>query len=234
MSHRDKCIVLDLDETLIHSFFTSPLPASEGLQYKLDPSIGGRLYRLDIKFDDGTYGSYWALKRPHLDTFLRYIFDNFGIVVVWTAGVKEYAHAVCEWLFANQYPDAVYDRSFCVKLDNDKYTKPLLKLSTQPELRGKVRLDNTIIIDDNPNSIAMNVENAINIPAFKPNPNIVDIMDERDDCLLKIIQWFETMRDDTDVRKLDKSAGTIFISHMKTSSPVTPPYMNIAEYNIFV
>lgn len=221
MSHLDKVIVLDLDETLVHTFSDNEFNASnKGYELlRLYPDLRGRLYKLNVQ------GSVmWSLKRPHVDIFLRYVLDNFGKVIVWSAGMDEYVHEVVDWLFGTILisPDAIYGRSFC-EIESKKYTKPIRKLTIQPELGNSVRLDNTLFIDDNVISTSPNPSNAVTIPRYHPSPSHVsELLQYSDKSLLQLIDWLESdavpkyeSGTGVDIRVLQKS---IFRNELQNTS----------------
>ena len=234
MSHCDKCIVLDLDETLVHTYASREIIYNDmGYNY-LDSNIQmrGRLIKLE---DD-----LWSLKRPNTDTFLRYVMDNFRTVVVWSAGTKDYVNAIVDWIFGSigLYPDKVFSRDYCdeVPVGSNKkaHVKPIIKLAGEPDLKGKLRLDNTFFIDDNTTSTSPNPSNAVTIPRFQPDQNIRSMLMENDDALLKIIYWLEgsTARKCEDVRKVDKTQATVFRPRMQTSSILDSIVINYPNQNI--
>lgn len=192
MSHLDKVIVLDLDETLVHTLSDDEFNKSnKGYELlRLYPDLRGRLYKLDVQ------GSVmWSVKRPHVDIFLRYVLNNFGKVIVWSAGSDEYVHVVVDWLFGTILisPDAVYGRSFCEKESDKKFVKPIRKLTIQPELANSVRMDNTLFIDDNVISTSPNPSNAVTIPRYHPSPSHVsELLSYSDKSLLQLIDWLES------------------------------------------
>lgn len=75
-------LVLDLDETLVHTF--DNFESFYKIKESLSPQLKRRLYsfRLDGEF-------YWGIKRPYLDEFLKFSNNYFTKVGVWSAGVKE-------------------------------------------------------------------------------------------------------------------------------------------------
>lgn len=198
----------------------------------MDPTLRGKLYNLDVK-SDGVVTHLWSLKRPNADLFLRYVFDNFGTVIVWSAGIGDYVHKIVDWLFTLHYPDRVFARDYCDIItsgpNRDHYVKPIYKLFEEPDLRGKVRYDNTFFIDDNTVSTSYNSDNAVTIPKFNPAYNDLH---KDDDALLRLIYWFESTKGrEGDVRTWDKSK--IFTTVLRTSSPLNElehinyPYQNI-------
>jgi hypothetical protein len=101
------CAILDLDETLLHSFFPDKVTPD---QYQLmvskcreqeDAQTNGlmaanerTLYRVDV--GDGTI--VVLMLRPFLRKFLNELFEQYD-VGVWSAGGKLYVEAICRVLF---------------------------------------------------------------------------------------------------------------------------------------
>lgn len=223
MSHLDKVIVLDLDETLIHTFSDDEFgPSNRGYELlRLNPDLRGRLYKLSVQDK-----VLWSIKRPYVDVFLRYVLDNFGKVIVWSAGIDEYVHEVVDWLFGTIMisPDAIYGRSFC-EIETKKYTKPIRKLLIQPGLNDSVRMDNTLFIDDNVVSTSPNPSNAVTIPRYQPNVgNVSELLSYTDKSLLQLIDWLESdavpkyeSGVGIDIRVLHKN---IFINEKQNTTPI--------------
>ncbi|MCO5599366.1 hypothetical protein L7F22_053467 [Adiantum nelumboides] len=115
--HSPKVLVLDLDETLIHSTSRNPtwsalaekgrgasistggsLLGLEGLGgvLGLRGQVGVRPHQVEVVLD-GRSIVYHVYKRPHVDYFLRKVASWYH-VVVFTASVQEYADPVIDWL----------------------------------------------------------------------------------------------------------------------------------------
>lgn len=116
--HSPKVLVLDLDETLIHSTSRSPtwgaltdkskgraavtaggsLLGLEGLggMMGLRGQVGVRPHQVEVVLD-GRSIIYHVYKRPHVDHFLRKVAAWYH-VVIFTASVQEYADPVIDWL----------------------------------------------------------------------------------------------------------------------------------------
>lgn len=146
-------IVLDLDETLIHTERITPYYSDE-----LDKTS-------DFSFKiDNQY--YWVIKRPGLDLFLDFLFKYFT-VGIWTAGDKEYAKQICKNILT--YPQLkkirfIYSRNFCHLEDSPPaFTKPLAKIF---QLYPDFSKHNTIMIDNNLNVMRYNMDLGVNIPDF--------------------------------------------------------------------
>lgn len=62
-------------------------------------------------------GRDYVWKRPHLDAFLKYAFENFE-VAVWSSEQKPNVSLLCEYVFTFQQRSKLlfeWDQSFCVK-----------------------------------------------------------------------------------------------------------------------
>lgn len=213
----NKVLVLDLDETLVHSIDikgseAEGLKVAERIGIYTDPQyqdIVNRSYR--IKLNDPTtpkgtgviYGC-WGVTRPHAIDFLRFAFRYFKEVIIWSAGVTDYVDEICRLLSRDLRPfKYLYTREDCI-MDGDFCTKPLSKLiKDHPELGD---LNNILIVDDKMEGCLDNPDNAIEIPPYKPKATPSSIRTD-DDMLLRLQAWFETdeVINSTDVRTLDKS-----------------------------
>lgn len=111
--HRNpKCIVLDLDETLIHS--------KAGTWSKKGSKVP--IHNINIEGDAWT-----VIERPHLKDFINFIHEYFDLVIVWSAGTFEYVHAICKLIFPYYDECIIYTRDDCV-YENGNYIKPLIEL----------------------------------------------------------------------------------------------------------
>ena len=190
-----KNIVLDLDETLVNTREDFDSLKKVNL---IDPKIGKSFYSLILPPD---YYHVWGIVRPGCKEFLRFCFDYFDKVIVWSAGEDKYVQAVVNRLFDGlPEPDAVLSRPFCETEDGNT-TKPLIKLQ---QIFPDVNLTNTLIVDDREhNFINCNPDNAILIPPFSPSESEV----KGDDALCQIMEWLlrPEVKASLDVRTLDKS-----------------------------
>ena len=139
--YRKKTLVLDLDETLIHSFF--------------EPRDDADLI-LDLLIEDGKYRVFVKL-RPGVETFLRRM-DKIFEVVIFTASMATYAEPIIEQLekrvgakFAKLY------RPHCSYI-NKLFIKDLSKLGRP--------LKDCIIVDNNPDCFTFDPNNAIPIESW--------------------------------------------------------------------
>ncbi|ESQ39705.1 hypothetical protein EUTSA_v10000984mg [Eutrema salsugineum] len=146
-----KTIVLDLDETLIHSQLEKP---DVPYDFVVRPRIDGQIL------------TFFVIKRPGVDDFLKKIGEKYQIVV-FTAGLREYASLVLDKLDPER---RVISRSFyrdaCSEIDG-RLVKDL----------GFVTKDlrRVVIVDDNPNAYALQPENAFPIKPFSDDLNDIEL-----------------------------------------------------------
>lgn len=132
-----KTLVIDLDETLIHSLAKGGrMSSGHMVEVKLNTTVG---------YGGATLGPqhpilYYVHKRPHCDDFLRKICKWYNLVV-FTASVQEYADPVIDWLEQERkYFSARYYRQHCT-FRNGAYIKDLS--SVEPDLSKVMILDNS-------------------------------------------------------------------------------------------
>ncbi|CAK9166343.1 unnamed protein product [Ilex paraguariensis] len=158
ISPMKKTVFLDLDETLVHS---KPDPPPEKYDFIVRPVI------------DGQKVVFYVLKRPFVDELLDYLSKNFEIVV-FTAGIEEYASLVLDRLDWRAAISHRLYRNSCKEVDG-KFVKDLSELGRD--------LKSVVIVDDNPNSYVFQPENAIPIRPFTD--------DIGDGELRRLIEFFE-------------------------------------------
>ncbi|KAK8502332.1 hypothetical protein V6N12_002048 [Hibiscus sabdariffa] len=169
-SDRLKTIVLDLDETLVHS---SPDPPPKIYDFMIKPNI----YGVGMNF--------YVLKRPGVDEFLEAISKKYE-VVVFTAGLEPYASLLLDILDPKGLISHRLYRDSCKQSDRGRYVKDL---STIGRDLGKL-----VIVDDNPRSYSLQPANGIPIKRFE------DDMEDRELEKLRVFferdcHGFEDMRD---------------------------------------
>ncbi|KAE9378038.1 hypothetical protein N431DRAFT_541614 [Stipitochalara longipes BDJ] len=176
-----KTLILDLDETLIHSM-----------------AKGGRMstgHMVEVKLSTlvGAGGGpplgpqhpilYYVHKRPHCDDFLRRICKWYNLVI-FTASVQEYADPVIDWLEQERkFFSGRYYRQHCT-FRHGAFIKDLS--SVEPDL-SKV-----MILDNSPLSYMFHQDNAIPIEGW--------INDPTDNDLLHLVPLLEGLQYVTDVR----------------------------------
>ena len=149
-------VVLDLDETLIH--VSNEHNASR--KYDFVFSLGG--------------ATYYGLKRPNLDLFLKYIFHACRSVSVWTAGTRDYAIAVLNHIMTPEQRRSLAffkTREDLVRVESG-YHKPLKVMFLDPRsTKFGIMPDNTIMIDDREEVLQSNPGNGLLIPAWRGDPD---------------------------------------------------------------
>ena len=140
-SKKNKTLVIDLDETLIHSYFDMPSPRN--------PDISFDIY-IDKKIHVNT------LIRPWASEFLEKM-SNFYEIVIFTASLSQYALPIINFIDKNHKCDFKLFREHCSCFNNG-FIKELKKL--------KRDLKDLILLDNNPYSYYFNQENGFPISTW--------------------------------------------------------------------
>lgn len=130
-----KCMVIDLDETLVHSSF-KPVQNAD--------------FIVPVEID-GTVHQVYVLKRPYVDEFLKRMGELFECIL-FTASLAKYADPVADLLDITGCFRTRLFRESCVFYKGN-YVKDLSKLGRD--------LDNTCIVDNSPASYIFHPQNAI-------------------------------------------------------------------------
>lgn len=146
-----KCLILDLDETLVHSSF-KPVPNPD--------------FVIPVEIEDQVYQVY-VLKRPGVDEFMRRVGEMYE-VVVFTASLAKYADPVLDLLDKHKVIRFRLFREACCN-HKGNYVKDL-------GIIGRP-LKDTIIIDNSPASYLFNPENAVPIESWFDDPNDNDLIE---------------------------------------------------------
>lgn len=207
----NKCIVLDIDETLVHTFEEDNHYRLGDLKLMEDPSLidlRSRLYVLPLvdlsHTGDSTKSLYWGIMRPGLKDFLRFSSKYFQNVCIWSAGHKEYVEKVCTNIFRGiQKPTIIFSNNDCEKIGSHNI-KPLVKMFSHPSCLGMTP-ENTFVIDDRASTFSQNPLNGIQIPPYEPRDTIEGLRFE--ESSLKLLQdWLllDEVANCPDVRNLEK------------------------------
>lgn len=140
-----KCLVLDLDETLVHSSF-SPIPHAD---FVLSVDLNGVSHRVYVR------------KRPGVDEFMKFAAEHFE-VVVFTASLAKYADPLLDTLDPDQTVDLRLFRESCV-YHFGNFVKDLSRLGRP--------LKDIIIVDNSPYSYMFQPDNAIPILSWFDDAN---------------------------------------------------------------
>ena len=146
-----KTLVLDLDETLIHSYFDCPSPRQADLSY--DILVENKKIHVN------------SMIRPGAREFIENVSTLFEIVV-FTASLSEYANPLVDFVDKNKKCNFRLYREHCCCFNNgftNCFTKDLKKLDRD--------MNYLIIIDNNPKSYILNKENGIPIKTWVEDIN---------------------------------------------------------------
>lgn len=210
-----KVLVLDLDETLIHSTLrATPVWYMLGRSYDRgkgrDPELPGsrsssnflNLLGLGMRGEGGNTHSklqptmievqingrsvmYQVYKRPWADYFLKKVASWYQ-VVIFTASVQEYADPVIDWLDGGRgLISRRYFRESC-KMQNGSYTKDLQVVEKD--------LSKVCLVDNSPISYVLDEANGVPIKGWTHDPN--------DDTLLDLLPVLDALRFASDVRHI--------------------------------
>ncbi|XP_061652218.1 CTD small phosphatase-like protein isoform X2 [Phyllopteryx taeniolatus] len=146
-----KCVVIDLDETLVHSSF-KPISNAD--------------FIVPVEID-GTVHQVYVLKRPHVDEFLQKMGELFECVL-FTASLAKYADPVADLLDQWGVFRARLFRESCV-FHRGNYVKDLSRLGRE--------LSNVIIVDNSPASYIFHPENAVPVQSWFDDMNDTELLD---------------------------------------------------------
>ncbi|KAJ5572236.1 hypothetical protein N7535_005896 [Penicillium sp. DV-2018c] len=146
-----KCLVLDLDETLVHSSFK----VLERADFTIPVEI------------EGQYHNIYVIKRPGVDTFMKRVGELYE-VVVFTASVSKYGDPLLDQLDIH---NVVHHRLFRESCYNHQgnYVKDLSQIGRN--------LKETIIIDNSPTSYIFHPEHAIPISSWFSDAHDNELLD---------------------------------------------------------
>lgn len=171
-----KTLVLDLDETLIHSHHDGNIrPTTEKPNTPPDFTLSVRI--------DGHPVKFCVHKRPHVDFFLNVI-SNWYDLVVFTASMEIYGSAVADRLDNNR---GILTRRFFRQhcdLVQGSYTKNLSAVD--------IDMSKVFILDNSPAAYRAYPDNAIPIKSW--------FSDAQDTALLNLLPVLDALRFCTDVR----------------------------------
>ncbi len=217
----DKAIILDIDETLVHT--EDDMTHLDEMGVLTHPTLAGETYIISL--DEGNT-KMWGTKRPHLDEFLLFCFTYFDKVCVWSAGQKDYVHTLVDHLFAPfQKPHIVFTFDDCIQNEEEDWIKPLEKFYEHPKAKGNIFPESTFVIDDRDYTFGRNTDNGVLIPPYSPR-NLHE-MQEEETHLTRLRGWLmqPSSRFASDVRSLNKS-------HIFSQSPEKYAQIIQKHYNL--
>lgn len=149
--HGKPCLVLDLDETLVHSSF-KPISNAD--------------FIIPVEIDNTVHQVY-VLKRPFVDKFMKEMGQLYE-VVIFTASLSKYADPVMDLLDVHKVVRWRLFREHCTN-HKGNYVKDMARVGRE--------LNQIIIIDNSPASYLFHPENAIPIESWFDDPNDTELND---------------------------------------------------------
>ncbi|EFO90775.1 CRE-SCPL-1 protein [Caenorhabditis remanei] len=146
-----KCLVIDLDETLVHSSF-KPVKNPD--------------FVIPVEID-GVEHQVYVLKRPYVDEFLAKVGEHFECIL-FTASLAKYADPVADLLDKKKVFRGRLFREACV-FHKGNYVKDLSRLGRN--------LNQCLIIDNSPASYAFHPENAVPVTTWFDDPADTELLD---------------------------------------------------------
>ncbi|EDW46975.1 CTD nuclear envelope phosphatase 1 [Drosophila sechellia] len=189
MAHRlsvvgRKTLVLDLDETLVHSCYLDP-DTHDNVGCSQLPENARPDYVLNISIDGTEPIVFRVFKRPHVDEFLDFVSKWYDLVI-YTASLEAYAAQVVDQLDAGRgLITRRFYRQHC-RASSPLVSKDLTLVS--PDMSG------VLIIDNSPYAYRDFPDNAVPIKTF--------IYDPDDTELLKMLPFLDALRFTKDVRSI--------------------------------
>ncbi|CAG8976313.1 hypothetical protein HYALB_00005719 [Hymenoscyphus albidus] len=195
-----KTLILDLDETLIHSMAKGGrMSTGHMVEVKLNTVVGAG--------GTATLGPqhpilYYVHKRPHCDDFLRKVCKWYKLVI-FTASVQEYADPVIDWLEQERkFFSGRYYRQHCT-FRHGAFIKDLS--SVEPDLSKVMILDNSpLSYMFHRGRFTLSFDGAQKTNLFTDNAIPIEgwINDPTDNDLLHLVPLLEGLQWVTDVRAL--------------------------------
>ncbi|XP_051704142.2 carboxy-terminal domain RNA polymerase II polypeptide A small phosphatase 1 isoform X5 [Oryctolagus cuniculus] len=145
------CVVIDLDETLVHSSF-KPVSNAD--------------FIIPVEID-GVVHQVYVLKRPHVDEFLQRMGELFECVL-FTASLAKYADPVADLLDKWGAFRARLFRESCV-FHRGNYVKDLSRLGRD--------LRRVLILDNSPASYVFHPDNAVPVASWFDNMSDTELHD---------------------------------------------------------
>lgn len=156
-------VVLDLDETLVHSIFMNDIARQTNDKSKFSKVVKKLRKKCDLFLTDvGNYGNVFVFLRPGLHRFLTKLSETCE-VVLWTAGSRRYAKPILDFIDPHGHflPYRLF-RDHTIQRGNESI-KDL-------GLLGR-NMRKTLLIDNNEDAIARAPRNSYLISDFYGDPN---------------------------------------------------------------
>jgi len=172
-------VVLDVDETLIHSRLSAGQQDFRQAEERKESAAA--VEEFTIQLDDGEI--VHVNKRPGLDKFLQYASEHYELFA-YTAGLEEYARPLLDWLDPKGtiFRGRLY-RDSCLFM-RGYYLKDLQKLNRP--------LQRIVLVDNNAFCFLPQLSNGVPISSWYDDAN--------DTALTVLTTFLDRIRDEKDVR----------------------------------
>eukprot|EP00949_MAST-11_sp_MAST-11-sp1_P001579 g1579.t1 len=176
-------VVLDLDETLVHSTFHGPAGNMYRQTERRKKNVtSNRVQSFRLRLEDGD--EVTVNKRPHLKEFLMAMRDEFECHV-FTAALPCYARPVLNMIDPKNviFKKRMY-RDSCTPSGMGTFAKDLT--------RHYKDLSRVVLVDNNPISLMKQPSNGLLVPSFFDDP--------KDDVLPTVLDFLRQLQPQPDVR----------------------------------
>ncbi|KAI9321776.1 NLI interacting factor, partial [Dichotomocladium elegans] len=173
-----KCLVLDLDETLVHSSFKARRWKTTRILMTVDADF---VVPIEI---DGQMHDVFVLKRPGVDRFMKRMGEIYE-VVVFTASLSKYADPVLDLFDQHRVIQHRLFREACFQYKGT-YVKDLSQLGRE--------LNQVIILDNSPSSYIFHTSNAVPVSSWFNDPHDSELVD-----LIPFFEDLANVKDVTDI-----------------------------------
>ena len=177
-----KLLILDLDETLVHS----------DLDFLLREKIINYDKILYFDSDEEKYIPLPLIIRPGIYEFLDYASENFDLVV-FTASDQDYADSIINYIEKDKkYFKMRLYRNSCLFIEPGLYIKDLRIFDSLKKIEDIIILDNSLF------SFANQLNNGILITSF--------FDDKKDTFLDNVKNYLEYIKNESDIREINKES----------------------------
>jgi TFIIF-interacting CTD phosphatase-like protein len=187
MNRYDKLLVLDLDETLVHTNDRASI-------------------RKDAKPDFSIPGGYVVCLRPGVVEFLDYCLASYHEVMIWTAGTEDYAYEVFNKFYDPSRFARIWDRGRCFPKQDQEHSISYWRKDIKKLQRLGYDKEKILCVDDTPQNFERSYGNLIRVRPFLGDP--------QDTELLELKRYLDYIGPGENVRTVNKLAWR---SHVNVS-----------------
>ncbi|RDL42423.1 HAD-like protein [Venustampulla echinocandica] len=210
-----KCLVLDLDETLVHSSFKVTLP--KALKRRPITNFYGQiLHQADFTIPveiEGQYHNVYVIKRPGVDQFMKRVGELYE-VVVFTASVSKYGDPLLDQLDIHHVVHHRLFRESCYNHQGN-YVKDLSQVGRD--------LKETIIIDNSPTSYIFHPQHAVPISSWFSDAHDNELLD-----LIPVLEDLAGSQVPTKLHQLIPNYSDLCISGTQNGMRLWNPYPSMS------